>query len=219
MSNTYLKAALITAALALLGFFFISQLDAMRTSELKGAVGELAMQAESERQMFLYWQLVGNGSGEMCSYFSSETGRRASATYDLTQKIAAYEKSNVLGSEYDSIRRQYYISNAGLYINLLAAKKYCGGSPYKTILFFYRIGDDCPECRAQGGVLDGLQSGRSDIRVFAFPIDSGNPVVDMLANRSKVTSVPAVVIGDGKPLFGLVGQDELERLVGKPGGG
>ncbi|MCX6771513.1 MAG: hypothetical protein NTX79_05660 [Candidatus Micrarchaeota archaeon] len=218
MANVYLKAAMLTAALALLGFFFISQLDAMRTNELKREVGNLAMQAESERQMFLYWQLLGNGSGEMCSYFSGEAGRRASATYDLTQKISAYEKSNVLGSEYDGIRRQYYISNAGLYINLLAAEKYCGTAPYKTILFFYRIGTDCPECRAQGGVLDSLQAGRSDIRVFAFPIDSGEPVIGMLANRSNVTSVPAVVVGDGKPLFGLVGQGELERMVGKPGG-
>ena len=83
MASPYLKAALLTLALTMLGFFFISQLDAMRANELRDEINSLASQSESERLLFLYAQVMDNSSVEMCTYLSGAEQRQASKAYEL----------------------------------------------------------------------------------------------------------------------------------------
>lgn len=209
MASVYLKAALLTIAVLLIGFFFIGQLDAMRAAELRSSVEELALQSETERLLFLYAQ-TGNGSpAGLCTYLSESSRQREDKAFALSQKIQYYENGNLLNGEYDAIRNQYYLANAGLYLNLLAAEEYCGASPYSTVLFFYRISPDCAECRAQGGVLDSMRGSHPSMRVFAFPIDTSNPVVKALMQQHGITSAPSVVINEGKVLPGLKSEGEI----------
>lgn len=219
MANAYVKAALLTAALTLFGFFFISQLDAMRTAELRGSVDDLLFQSESERLLFFYSETMGNGSSELCSYLASATESKASRTYALYEKIAQYEKTNVLNTEYERIRNQYYLSNAALYLNLRAMEKYCGQSPYATVLFFYKVNGDCPECRAQGGVLDAIVQKRPDVRVFAFPSDTDLGFINVFVLRHKISEVPAMVIDDKVVLSGLQTEEEIGAKLPSPGEG
>ena len=53
MISPYIKAALVTLAITLFGFFLISQLDAMKATELQRNVDELIFQSQTERAMFL----------------------------------------------------------------------------------------------------------------------------------------------------------------------
>jgi hypothetical protein len=215
MANTYLKAAVLTAALALLGFFFMSQLDAMRAAELRQSVDDLTFQSESEQLLFLYLQTMENNSGEVCGYLSQMTRDKANKAWALSEKIQYYEKSNVASGDYDRIRRQYYLANAELYLNMRAAEKYCGQSQYNTVLFFYSINSNCPECRAQGGVLDNLRKTHPEMQVFAFPYDSGEPFLDIFVKRHGIASVPAVVVNDGTVLTGLQSESQIENQFPK----
>lgn len=213
-SSPYAKAALLTAAIALLGFFFISQLDAMRAAELRTSVDDLYLQSESERLLFMYSQVMGNSTAELCGYFSKTTQAKEDKAYALSEKIRYYEQSNVINSEYEKIRDQYYLSNMALYLNMRSAAEYCGQSPYTTVLFFYRIKQDCPECRAQGGVLDSLRKTHPSLRVFAFPNDTGNEFINVFLRRHGISSVPALVIDDSAVLQGLKSEREVEGYLG-----
>ena len=213
MANTYLKAALITLALTLLGFFFISQLDAMRANEIRNGVDDLAFQSDTEHMLSLYAQVMDNSSTELCVYASSSAQSQESQAYSLLEKINYYEKSNVVNSDYEKIKNRYYLSNALLYLNMRAQEKYCGDSPYTTVLFFYRVKTDCPECRAQGGVLDSLRTTHPELRVFAFPSDSGLGFIDVFQTRHNITTVPALVIDDNVVLQGLKGQEQVEPYL------
>lgn len=212
MANTYLKAAIITLALTLLGFFFISQLDAMRADELRQSVDDLNFASESERMLLLYTQVMGNGS-ELCGYAAQAASARSDQAYALSQKISFYEKSNVVNAEYERIKGRYYLSNAAFYLNLMAEKKYCADTPETTVLFFYRVNTDCPECRAQGGVLDNLRARHPEMRIFAFPIDSQYAFVNVFASRHNVTSAPSIVIDDKVVLTGLKSESEIEPYL------
>lgn len=213
MSKVYIKAALITIALASIGVFFINQLDQMRANELKDQIESISTTYDTERALFLYSQIMGNASVELCSYAESTEKIRSLDTYNLFHKINYYEKSNILNSDYEKIKNKYYLSNALLYLNLRAQAKYCGKSNYTPILFFYRIKKECPECRAQGGVLDKLRNSHPEIRVFAFPIDSGQLYVDMFVNRHKIKEVPSIVIDDSLVISGLHSEEDLERYL------
>ena len=213
MSNTYLKAALITAALTLLGFFFISQLDAMRANEIRNGVDDLVFQSDSDRMLSLYASVMDNSSTELCVYASASEENQASQAYSLLEKINYYEKSNVVNSDYERIKSRYYLSNALLYLNMRAQEKYCGDSPYTTVLFFYRVKTDCPECRAQGGVLDGLRQTHPNLRVFAFPSDSGLDFINAFIKRHNITSVPSLVIDDSIVLAGLQSETDVEASL------
>lgn len=215
MASPYVKAALVTAAAALLGLFFVSQLDAMRASEIRSSVEDLLFQSESERLLFSYATLYGNSTAELCASVKSATASRATQTLTLYEKIRYYENSNVVSAEYDRLRNQYYLANAALYLNVMTAEKYCGRAPYKTVLFFYRITPDCPECRAQGGVLDSVVNRHPDVRVFAFPTDSGLEFVDFLAERHGVTQVPSIVAGDSAAVGGVLDERGVEQLLEK----
>lgn len=213
MASPYLKAALLTLAIALLGFYFISQLDAMRANELRASIDDLTTQTDTERALFLYSQVMGDSPEELCKYVSGTAKDRADRAYALSEKIRYYEQSNVLNSDYDRLRNQYYVANAGLYLNMLASEKYCSQKDYTTVLFFYRIKPDCPECRAQGGVLDSLRRGYPGLRVFAFPIDTDNPVVSVLLKRHGIATAPSLVIDDRTVVSGLKDESEVGKYL------
>ncbi|MCX8174943.1 MAG: thioredoxin family protein [Candidatus Micrarchaeota archaeon] len=213
MASPYLKAALITVAIAALGFFFISQLDYMRADELRADIDRLLFQAQSERLMHSYFQTMENSTSEYCKYIYGVGQEKTSRIYELADKIRYYEKSNLVNSNYRRIRDQYYLSNAELYLNARAAAKYCGSSPYATVLFFYKVKEDCPPCRAQGELLDSVVARNPNVRVFAFPIDTGYEFIDVFARRHGITEVPAVVINDKTVLRGLRDEAEIERYL------
>ncbi|MCX8197879.1 MAG: conjugal transfer protein TraF [Candidatus Micrarchaeota archaeon] len=214
MASPYLKAALLTVALTFLGFFFISQFDSMRASELRSQLDELSYQLESERLMFLYSQTIGS-QAELCSYFATATESKANKAYLLAEKIRQYEQSNILNAEYEKIRNQYYLSNAALYLNLRLAEKYCAQNSHTTILFFYKIKQSCPECAAQGKILDALREKHPNLRVFAFPHDADLPFLNALVRRHGITQVPALVIDDKTVLFGLQADWQIEAAFDK----
>jgi len=217
MANTYLKAGLITAALTLLGFFFISQIDAMRANEIRNGVDDMAFQSDTERMLSMYAQVMENSSDKLCEYAASSEEIRASQAYSLLEKINYYEKGNVVNSDYERIKNRYYLSNALLYLNMRAQEKYCGDIPYTTMLFFYRVKTDCPECRAQGGVLDSLRAKHPELRVFAFPSDSGLEFIDAFIKRHGISKTPTLVINDAIVLEGLQSESGVEaRLAGLP---
>ncbi len=215
MASVYLKAALLTLAVALIGFFFVSQIDAMRANELKGDVDSLMLQSESERLLFLYAQTMDNSSEALCTYLQKSTQAKSDKAFALSQRIQYYEKGNLLDANYDRIRDQYYLANAGLYLNLRAAEKYCGSSPYTTVLYFYRISPDCPNCRAQGGVLDSMRANYPMLRVFAFPVDTDNPIVMAFVQRHGITDAPALVVDDKVVLRGLQSESDLAIYIKK----
>lgn len=217
MASPYLKAALITIAIAALGFFFISQLDAMRAEELQRNANELLMEAQTERLLYTYSQVFGNSTSELCDYSYGRASAREGRVYDLAEKIRYYEKSNVVNPEYDRIRDQYYLANAELYLNARAAVKYCGASPYSTVLFFYKAKGDCPECRAQGELLDRVVADNRGVRVFAFPIDTDREFINVFVNRHGISEAPSIVIDDRVVLRGLHEQEEIEKYLESPG--
>ena len=213
MANAYLKAALLTIALTLLAFFFIAQLDAMRAAELRKGVEDLVLESESERLVYQYAEIFGEQGSGLCGYVSSASKARTDKAYELAEKIRYYELSNVVNDEYEQIKTQYFLSNAGLYLNVQATKKYCGSYPYKAVLFFYRAVEDCSECRAQGGVLDTIVKEREDVRVFAFHIDTSHEFINVLARRHNITSVPAIVVDESIVLYGLQDREALLPLL------
>lgn len=199
----------------MLGFFFISQLDSMRAAELRGSVNELLFQTESERLLFLYSQVMDNSTGELCGAVSAITESKANRAYELSEKIRFYEQSNVANAEYEKIKGQYYLANAELYLNMRASKKFCGGSPYTTVLFFYKTKEDCPDCRVQGGVLDGLRKKHPSLRVFAFPNDTHYEFVNVFLGRHSIARVPSLVIDDSAVLQGLKSEEEVEKYLSR----
>ncbi len=215
MASPYLKAALLTAAIVSLGFFFISQLDAMRANEIRSEVEGLLFQSEAERMLFTYSQLMSNDTDEICIYLDSSAQTKASQAYALSEKIRYYEQSNLADANYDKIRNQYYLSNMGLYLNIRAAETYCGTTPYDTVLFFYKIKEDCPECRAQGGVLDNLRRTRPNLRVFAFPYDTNLQFIDVFVKRHGISQVPALVINNKDVLLGLTDENGVATHLSK----
>ena len=210
-TSPYLKAALLTAAIALLGFFFITQLDSMRANELRTAVDDLQLQSDSERLLYLYSQVMSNNTAELCTYVSDTAKSKASKAYVLSEKIRYYEQSNIMNSEYEKIKGQYYLANAALYLNIRAMEKYCGSTPYHTILFFYKVKEDCPSCRAQGGVLDSLRKDHPEMQVFAFPDDTDHEFINVFLRRHGISEVPALVIDDRFVLVGLQDNEAVEK--------
>jgi len=213
--SPYLKAALLTLAIALIGFFFISQLDSLRVNELRNSVNALSYQSESERFLFTYSQVMGGGANELCGYVSKTTQIKEDKAYALSEKIRYYEQSNIVNAEYETIKDEYYLSNAALYLNMRSTAKYCGSSPYTTILFFYRVKQDCPECRAQGGVLDNLRKKYPNMRVFAFPNDTDHEFINVFLRRHNVTAVPSLVIDDSTVLQGLTDEGKLSAYLAR----
>lgn len=203
MVSPYIKAAVVTLLLAALGFLVISQIDAARAREVQSSIDGLLFDSESSRLLFLYAQTVGTDDPEFCGYLNETMAAQVSRTNEFAGKITEYERASLFSQEYESIKRRYYVSNAELYMYVYAAGKYCGQQPVLPVLFFYRVKGNCPECLAQGAVLDGIVRGCGGIRVFAFPIDTDHAFINVLAAKHDVKTAPAIVFPDGSKREGL----------------
>jgi hypothetical protein len=210
MVSIYIKAALATFAIFLVGMFMIRSIDEQRIDALNAEVGKVSMEAESSRLFFMYLQTLGESS-DVCPALIDYTKKQAAKTFELASALQEAEVNNVLGS-YTDVHRRYDLANIELYLYYEQARTRCPGSFKQPVLYFYEIGQSCAECGVQGQVLNKVRDD-CGVRVFAFPSNSQETMINALVLRYGITKAPSVVAGD-QTLSGLHDVESVKRIIG-----
>ena len=156
-----------------------------------------------------------NCSKKLCNIIKEQIDLINNEIYSFRSELEREDSASILNN-YETIRRKYFMANARL---LLLTKQYnrkCSGSE-EIILFFYESEKDCPECYAQGKMIDEVRESCSNVKVFSFPIDVDMAIIRSFMAYYGIESAPSVVIdsagGEEKLFNNVVGPEEIEKHI------
>ena len=205
--NAFLKAAILTVVVLMLTLVLVFQVDGMRQNDLQASINNLSFELENNRLISRFADVMAPDENK-CEFLEYTSAMQEKRAFSLAYTIQEYEKANIVGVEYENLKKTYFLSLADLYITSFENKKACPEIKNVPVAFFYSQ-SDCPACNVQGSVLSSVSSKCDGVSIFAFPSDTNYPFLNVFSDRYKITSVPSIVINDTKTLHGLASEDEL----------
>lgn len=209
--GVFVKAALaviiIFSAAILFGYYVESQSYAYTEKQISG----LEEGVESALLFSLFVQ-THNNTDSMCLVLKNQLEETAQNTYNIYGALEE-SKSTSIFNKYDVLRKKYFLANMRFYLMLKSYVQNCDDDNLYPILFFYSTYNACPECVAQGKVLDEVRAECSNVRVYAFPADTEDlSMIKAFKAYYGITSVPALVINDQK-FDNLLNKGAIKSLV------
>ncbi|GEM_PF-1142048 len=189
-SSIFIKAGIITIILLILSLIVGGYVENMAYSKISGEL--IKINEDQEAILILQSFADENDTSRVCNLLKSQMDSINGKIYILRSELEAQTSTSMI-KDYDMIRREYFIANARLLSLTKQHAKKCGGND-EIILFFYTSEKQCPECHAQGRIIDEVRQRCANVRVFSFPTD-----VDMLILKSfmayyGMVQSPSVVI-------------------------
>ncbi|MEM0475666.1 MAG: hypothetical protein QW343_02640 [Candidatus Norongarragalinales archaeon] len=216
MTSIYVKAAVITAVIFLLGLSAGWYLDWTRSQAAREELDSLRLQAEEARVGMVFFETF-KSDPTFCSVYASEMSAQLQRVGRLGEQLETLRVANKLDASYYSLKKQYVLFNVELWLRAENLKKMCG-SNVTTILYFYPEASACADCGVQAQELLRLkQSCPERVWLFALPTDLKITVVEMLKQRFGIHVTPSLVF-DGETISGMITAVELrERFPTRAG--
>jgi hypothetical protein len=210
--DIFVKAALITGVLVLLSLVVGNYIEGSAYTKLNN---ELLKISEDNDAVLILQSFSDENDTKICGMLESQIDSMNGKIYSLRSELEAQKSTSILAN-YDMIRRGYFVANARL---LSLTKQYaskCNGTD-NIILFFYTSEKECPECYAQGRIIDDVRTKCKNLKVFSFPVDTDMTIIKSFMAYYNVSKSPSVVIDTPKKdtvLSEVTGsQDMLRQMV------
>ena len=212
MKNVFLKAAIITAAVFLIGVYLGFILDSMRVEEVKESITEIDNLWNDVRLMQSYIQKFSNRT-DYCGFLLEENLRIGDKIYEEGLKVEEYENTNRFASSLELEKTRYALLDLQFWINSIDLKKLCNGN-YSTVIYFYSQYDRTPDQNFQDRVLwDLKQECGPEIIYITFPADMDISTIEVVKNIYGVETVPAILINEETLLNSPVTLREIEEYI------
>jgi hypothetical protein len=212
MKNVFLKAAIITAAVFIIGIYVGFVLDSMRVEDVKERITEIDNLWNDVRLMQSYIQKFSNRT-DYCGFLLQENLKVGDKIYDEGLKVEEYENTNRFASDLIIEKTRYALLDLQFWINSIDLKEQCNGN-YSTVIYFYSQYNRTPEQNFQDRVLwDLKQKCGSKIIYITFPADIGITTIEVIENIYGIESVPSILINEETLLNSPVTLREIEDYV------
>ena len=203
----YILALFITGSIFATAFYITSRIDAQRVADIRATEQHIAINILSSETQF---ELLGNLDCEAIS----ENPVLSDELNSLASRLSVAEAN--LGSnnaEVIELKEQYTLLEIKDYLLMQQIAKKCHQKPV-FILYFYSNQGDCPECSRMGDVLTYLRGQYPTLRVYAFDYHLDLSAVRTLTSLRQLTGeLPALIVNNHQPIYGLKTLAEVETLV------
>ncbi|MGB9635193.1 MAG: hypothetical protein ACP5H8_02080 [Candidatus Micrarchaeia archaeon] len=188
-NDIFIKGAIITAVLLLFSIIVGNYVEGMAYVRMDDALIRIN---ENNEAVFIIQSYADENDTRLCDMIKQQINSINSNIYTLREEVEAQKVTSVLNN-YDTLRRKYFLSNARLLAFTKQYIKRCGADD-QIILFFYTSEKECPECYAQGRILDEVRNRCNNIKVFSFPVDVDMPIIKSFMAFYGVEKSPSLVI-------------------------
>ncbi|MFH0927327.1 MAG: thioredoxin family protein [Candidatus Micrarchaeota archaeon] len=212
--NPFVKAAALTVIILMLTLVLVWQIDSMRQNDLQKNISDLEFEMQTSQLLSRYGSAMAQES--RCDFLNYTESMQEKKAFSTAYSIQEYERSHLVGSEYENLKRSYFASLMDLYITTFENKKNCPDLGQVPVAFFYTQAD-CPACQVQGQVLSSVAQKCNNVQIFAFASDSQYPFLNLLVQRYNVSSTPSLVINDSQKIGGVTSEGELISQLKKAG--
>ncbi len=211
--TAYIIAALMAFIIYFSGIFtgLYVQENTFRYTEEK--VKSLQNRLENIQLEYMYLSTMGQETG--CDFLSVLVEKTNNEVWSIGKELVALENENPGDERIEELKKDYSLLSVRAWILNSHINQKCEKES-KILLYFYSV--PCPDCIAQGNVLDNLRENvyKDKLKVFVLNIDSEEPIVEVLKETHKIKTTPAIVIWNNT-YEGLIGEDELKNIIEKSG--
>jgi len=210
--NKYVMAALITAGIFILGFFLGLLIEQQRVNYIE-AQGEIQrLNFDSLQLQYLYVDQLSQekNCGAVIKAFEDsvealESARKRLETFDDDQTIS--------DDEFLFQKREYTLAQVRYWLLNKRTGQLCD-SDSVSILYFYSIDEECPQCEDQAFILNYFK-GIFKQKLLVFAIDSNleqEPLVNIMRSTYDIDKYPTLVIED-EVFHGLTSKDDILKAI------
>jgi len=205
------KAVLLTALLFAASMYAGYQIESVKYAESEARISEL--EAGIENSLLFSMFLRTHSDSSVCGVLKSQLDETAQHTYNLYGELEEAGSTSVFRN-YGQLRKKYFLANMRFYLMLREYKQSCNDTELEPVLFFYSAYNECPQCVAQGRVLDSVRYECPEVRVYAFPADAQEiEMIRTFKSYYRIEETPSMVVRD-RTYPGLVPKDEIKSIVG-----
>ncbi len=214
MKSVFLKSAIITVAIFVLGLLLGIYLDTSGLEDVKQRLTEIDNLWNDARLLQTHIKRLSINSTELCSYLLEENLRIGDKIYEEGVKVERYEESNRFAvSEFIIEKRRYALLDLQFWENSIDLKNQCNAD-YSTIIYFYSQFEKTPEQNFQNRVLwDLKQKCGPKIIYITFPVDLEISTLNVIRNVYNIQKIPSIMVNESVVLESPVSMTQLEKYV------
>lgn len=213
MTNIFLKTALLTILVFIIGFYLGIFFDNLRLEEIRSRLTEIDNLWNDARLLQSYIQKFSNNITPYCDFLLEENLKAGDKIYQEGIRIEEYEKINRFATFFILEKKRYALLDLQFWINSVELKKLCNAN-YSTIIYFYSQYNKPPEQLFQDMVLwDLKQKCGNKIIYITFPVDMDISTIGVVKSIYNVTKTPSILINESILLPGPLTMGELEEYI------
>ncbi len=207
------RALLVAITTFVLGIALASIFYNWRIDSTQLDTSSLDADFEQSRAAWLFFQAF-HQQEDFCTAFSPLLQQMAQKTGELGNQVDQLEKSQGYNDpQVEAIKQSYTIQNIVVWLYIANLRNECS-EPIHTVLYFYtnRVGE-CVSCRAQAIVLDDVRKKNANVWVFAIERNSNLSLVEAVAKRFNVQTLPTLVVDENVVLSGFQEESAIEQAL------
>ncbi|MFH0714942.1 MAG: hypothetical protein V1847_04415 [Candidatus Diapherotrites archaeon] len=210
----YSRVLLVAIAAFLIGLTVTVLFYNLRIDSASAQIQDLERDFSEGRSALLFFQTF-KGQENFCASFSpllqslaDQANAMGDRVYSL-EKVQNYNDPNLL-----KIKQDYTLRNIELWLYIINLKTQCSSSNIHTILYFYtNEPGKCMECGAQLIALEDVRNSDKNIWVFAVERNIQLSLIDAIALRYNVQTLPSLVIDEKNTLSSFQSKTQIEAAL------
>ncbi len=213
MRKVFLKTALITVTIFIIGFYGGIFFDNLRIEEVRARLTEIDNLWNDARLIQSYMQRFSNNITPYCEFLLEENLKIGDRIYAEGLKVEEYETANRFATFFLTEKKRYALLDLQFWVNSIDLKRLCNAN-YSTVIYFYSQFNKTAEQRFQDRVLwDLKQKCGPKIIYITFPVDLDISTIDMIRKIYNIKKIPSILINESLLLECPVSLRELEEYV------
>jgi len=211
MKRVFLKSAILTVAVFLIGLYVGIMLDSFRLEEVKTRLTEIDNLWNDVRLLQQFLEETENVT-PYCNSLLDENLKIGDRIYSEGVRVEEYERTNRF-ADFLLEKRRYALLDVQFWINSIKLKEMCNAN-YSTVIYFYSQYNKTPEQRFQDGVLwDLKQKCGPTIIYITFPADLEISTLEIIKDTYNIKKIPSILINESIVLESPVTMREIQNYV------
>lgn len=209
----YLAAALISLMIFLLGLSLGIYLSGTRVGYIEELANKQKLDYDSLQLQYNFIDLIKDEKN--CVALNKALDLSVDNLENTRVKLELYsEDINMNGQKYNDLKREYMLAEIKYWMLTQKSAEICKRDAV-YVLYFYKEGDECPDCETQSYILTYLKGiFKEKLMVFSIDasFDESEPLVKILKDVYNVDEYPTLVV-NGKTYDGLIELNKLKREI------
>ncbi len=208
----YFIAALLTLFVFVLGLLLGLVIEGKRVQYIESVNRIEKLDYSSLQLQYAYIDQLSQEKN--CDAVSKTFESSVKSLIETSERLENYEQNSNLNKEdLHTLKREYILAQLNYWLLAQRTKKICDRD-LVTILYFYSVDKECPDCEEQAFILTYLKNEFKD-KLLIFALDStyvDEPMIEMLKNQYGITKYPTLVI-EGHVFEDLVSKNDLLKTI------